>query len=199
MQSTAFPLLLTLAAVPAFGADIIGGAAFDDLRVGVGLSEVDGRDHQDSNRDVKLTRFGASLTSLSGYPAPDPQSAVGWTIGAKASLQGWADHDDQTDYTATAPTLSLLGGGYVDINRKARFELTPEFGAGMAWSSYRRRSNESERTSAGRPFVHYGIHFSAMFHASDSFGLGLDLGWERDHLPYVTADGWTIGLLVSIK
>ena len=175
--------VLTAAEMPTV--DLLGGAGFTDTFIGLGVTVSDDR-ARDAERDFTSLKLSASLSSVSGYPVPGHPS-VGGLLGGMLMMQAWIAHDQDVNWTAIDPSISLVGGGFWKTSDTLRFTLTGEVGPGLAFTRFDDGSGDT--TSYIRPSIHAGAHVGAMVQTSPHSDLGLIYGYEYDYLPEVTSEG----------
>lgn len=175
--------------------DLLGGAAFTNVTVGLGIGFTDAH-ARDADKDFNALRLSGSAYSVSGYPAA-ANPKVGGLLGGAVLARLYAAHDNDIRWTALDPTAVLVGGGYYKPSDGLRFELTGEAGPGLDFARF--DDGDASRSAWFRPSLHAGVHLAAIGELNPRSELGVIFGYDYDRLPYVTSAGPFIALVLTWK
>ena len=172
--------------------DILGGAAFTETYITLGLSAPDAEAHT-SGQDFSALQIGLSAYSISGYSSR-PGKDFGGLFGAGLLVKTWAANDHNVNWTAAAPYIVLAGGGYWDPVKHLRLALLAEVGPGVAFERVSYQGNSE--SSWFRPVLHAGVQATGLVRVRSDLDVGLIGSYDYDRLPRVTASGPLVGLIV---
>jgi hypothetical protein len=183
----------TLAAEETFAVDLLGGAAFTENYITIGLAQVEA-EVRDSDSEFSVIQVGMAGYSVSGYKK-ETDSRSGFLLGAGVLARSWVASDNGVDWQALAPFAVLTGGAFVDPGAHLRLSLTAEAGPGLAFQHI--EAGGRDENDVFKPALHVGVHATLMGRVNSTTDIGLILGYEHDHMPDVTVRGPLIGLAVK--
>ena len=170
--------------------DLLGGAAFTDTYISLGIGTVSG-EVRDGHADFDALRIGFGAYSTSGYSSREKRDAGG-LLGGALLIRSWFANNHGIEYTAISPSLALVGGGFWKPAGSLRLDLTAEAGPGLVFSKAS-AGGETENDSF-KPSLYAGVHGSVRAQIRRDADLAIIFGYEYDRLPEVTVAGPVIAV-----
>lgn len=165
--------------------DMLGGAAFTDTYITLGVGTVSG-EARDSNTDFDALRLGFGAYSVSGYSNREKKD-VGGLLGGALLIRSWFAKNHGIEYSAIAPNLVLVGGGFWKPAGSLRLDLSAEAGPGLVFA--RVSAGGETQNDSFKPTLYAGVHGSVRAQIRRDADLAVIVGYEYDHLPEVTIAG----------
>ncbi|HAT11854.1 MAG TPA: hypothetical protein DCS97_14980 [Planctomycetes bacterium] len=181
------------AADETFAVDLLGGAAFTENYITLGIAQVNA-EARDSNQEFTAIQIGMAGYSVSGYKK-EADSSSGFLLGAGVLARSWIASDNGVDWQGLTPFAVLTGGAFVDPGAHLRLSLTGEAGPGLAFQ--RVEAGGQTDSQVFKPALHLGMHATLMGRMNPSTDIGIILGYEYDRLPDITVSGPLIGLALK--